>query len=158
MAALSDSRLVWSATLVIVVTTWLMLVALTLSTASLELIEPAASMTCPMVSSIRARPVCPLSASTPVCSADLGDLVHGPHQILRGRGDLLRGGADLGRGRRTLAGRRLLLLGGGGDLGDRRVDLNARLLDVTDEQGHLVDHPVEAGSEAGRSTGLDAAR
>ena len=69
MAALSDSRLVWSATLVIVVTTWLMLVALTLSTASLELIEPAASMTCPMVSSMRARPVCPLPARTPVCSA-----------------------------------------------------------------------------------------
>jgi hypothetical protein len=43
----------------------------------------------------------------------------------------------------TIAGRRLLLLGGGGDLGDR-VDLNARLLDVTDEQGQ--------GDECGSSS------
>ena len=48
--------LLWSATFVMVVTTWLMLPAFSFKTASLSLIAPPASITCRMVVSIRANP------------------------------------------------------------------------------------------------------
>ena len=69
MAALSDSRLVWSATLVMVVTTELMLAVFSLRTASLAVIELAASMIWRMVDSMCAMAVCPLPASSAVSSA-----------------------------------------------------------------------------------------
>ncbi|MNL26530.1 hypothetical protein D3C87_1480590 [compost metagenome] len=71
MAALSDKRLVWSATLVIVVTTWVILPAFSFRMASLAFTEPAAPTTLRIVSSMRASPTCPLPASDAVCSAAL---------------------------------------------------------------------------------------
>ncbi|MCY1397310.1 hypothetical protein D9M71_123110 [compost metagenome] len=69
MAAFSDSRLVWSATLTMVVTTWLMLPARSLRIASLALTSSAAPITWRMVCSMRARPSWPEPANTEVCSA-----------------------------------------------------------------------------------------
>jgi hypothetical protein len=69
MAAFSERRLVWSATLVIVVTTWLMPPAFSLSTPSLALIDAAASMTWRIVSSMRVTPACPLPARVADSSA-----------------------------------------------------------------------------------------
>ena len=69
MAALSESRLVWSATLVMVVTTELMLLVFSLSTASLAVIEPEASMIWRMVASMRAMALWPLPARVAVSSA-----------------------------------------------------------------------------------------
>ncbi len=50
-------------------TTWLMLPAFSFRTASLPLIEAAASVTCRMVASMRASPPWPLPAREAVCSA-----------------------------------------------------------------------------------------
>ena len=69
MAALSDKRLVWSATLVMVVTTELMFVVFSLRTESLAVMEPDASMICRMVVSMRVMEVCPLPARSAVSSA-----------------------------------------------------------------------------------------
>ena len=69
MAAFSESRLVWSATLTMVVTTWLMLPAFSLRIASLALTRSAAPITWCMVSSMRARPNWPEPARVEVCSA-----------------------------------------------------------------------------------------
>ena len=98
------------------------------------------------------RPVCPCPASTADCSATAATSFIVLDQLLGGRGNLPRGGADLGRGGRDLAGGRLLLLGGRGDLGDRRVDLEARFLHLTDQAGQFVGHPVESVASAPNSS------
>ena len=69
IAALMESRFVWSATLVIVVTTRLMLPALSLMTASFDPIEPVDSASRRMVRSMPARLSCPSEAIAAVCTA-----------------------------------------------------------------------------------------
>jgi hypothetical protein len=58
MAAFSDRMLVWSATLVMVISTLLMLLAFSDSAASLALIESVADTMCCMVRSMRLRLFC----------------------------------------------------------------------------------------------------
>ena len=69
IAALMESRLVWSATLVIVVTARLMLAARSLMTASFEPNEEVLSASCRMVPSMPARLTRPSAAIFPVCPA-----------------------------------------------------------------------------------------
>ena len=66
IAALIDSRFVWSATLVIVVTTRLMFAARSLITESFAPIDPVDSASCRIVRSIPARLSCPVEAISAV--------------------------------------------------------------------------------------------
>ena len=144
MAALSDSRLVWSATLVMVVTTELMLVVFSLRTASLAVIEPDASMIWRMVVSMRVMAGVAAAGEVGGLFGDLVDLVHRLHQLLGGGGDLLGGGADLRRRGGDFVGGALLFPGRRGNLGGGGVDLNARTLDLADQFGEVVRQTIEA--------------
>ena len=88
MAAFNESRFVWSATFVMVVTTWLMFPAFSFSTASFALIKPAACMTM----AHRLFHPCQAILTAP-CERgglvrDAGHLVDRFDQHFRGRGDL----------------------------------------------------------------------
>ena len=140
IAALIDSRLVWSATLVIVVTTRLMLAARSLITDSLEPIDPVDSASCRIVRSMPARLCWPVEAICAVCLASWLTSFIVLQQLLAGGGDLVDGGRRLVGGGAVVVDGLLLLLGRGGDLGGRGHQRDARLLDPADQRAEVGDH------------------
>ena len=124
-----------------------MLPAFSLSTASLAVIEPEASMTCRMVSSMRAMAALAAAGEVGGLLGHVVDLVHGFDQFLGSRGNLAWRWRRSRRWWRRFRWRCLLLLGGGGDLGGRGVDLDAGALHLADEDGEIIGQPVQTVGE-----------
>ena len=82
-------QIVWSATFVMVVTTWLMLLAFSFKTASLALTAPPASITCRMVASMRANPLLTGACQISRLLRTFSHVIDGLEQHLGGRRDLL---------------------------------------------------------------------
>ena len=138
MAAFRESRLVWSATLVMVVTTELMLLVFSLTTASLDVMELEASMICRMVASICGDGRLTAAREVGRFFRHVVDLIHGFHQLLGGGGDFFGRGANFCRGRGNFIGGALLLFGRGHDLSRGDVDLNARTLHLADQSRQII--------------------